>query len=174
MNWTFYYYEVTLFIMHFFLKVILSEVNDFTGFLLINIFMIYKSPPLNLPFSSHLTIFVARGFCLPYLCLFCVWISGYHIQIDWGLPTAPQLFRRFVPIPRRCCGLDLVQPLSHVRLFVTPWTGECQASLSITNSWSFLKLMCIDSVMPSNHLILCHPLLLLPSIFPSIRVFSNE
>ena len=56
----------------------------------------------------------------------------------------------------------------------TPWTAACQASLSITNSWSLLKRMSIESVMPSNHLILCHPLLLLPSIFPSIRVFSNE
>ena len=64
--------------------------------------------------------------------------------------------------------------LSHVRLFATPWTTAHQASLSITNSWSLLKLMSIKSVMPSNHLILCHPLLLLPSIFPSIRVFSNE
>ena len=59
-------------------------------------------------------------------------------------------------------------------LFETPWTAACQASLSINNSWSLLKLMCIESVMPSNHLILCHPLLLPPSIFPSIRVFSNE
>ena len=66
------------------------------------------------------------------------------------------------------------QLLSHVRLFATPWTAACQASLSITNSWSLLKLISIDSVMPSNHLILCHPLLLLPSIFPTIRVFSNE
>ena len=56
----------------------------------------------------------------------------------------------------------------------TAWTAACQASLSITNSWSLLKLMSIESVMPSNHLILCHPLLLLPSVFPSIRVFSNE
>ena len=64
--------------------------------------------------------------------------------------------------------------LSRVRLFATPWTAARQASLSITNSWSLLKLMSIASVMPSNHLILCHPLLLLPSIFPSIRVFSNE
>ena len=68
----------------------------------------------------------------------------------------------------------LVQLLSCVRLFVTPWTATCQASLSITNSWSILKLMSIESVMPSNHLILCRPLLLPPSIFPSIRVFSNE
>ena len=57
---------------------------------------------------------------------------------------------------------------------VTPWTAANQASLSVTNPWSLLKLMSIESVMPSNHLILCHPLLLLPSIFPSIRVFSNE
>ena len=57
---------------------------------------------------------------------------------------------------------------------VTPWTAACQASLSITNSWSLLKLMSIESVMPSNHLILCRPLLLLPSILPCIRVFSNE
>ena len=67
-----------------------------------------------------------------------------------------------------------VQSLSRVSLFATPWTAAHQASLSITNSWSLLKLMSIESVMPSNHLILCHPLLLLPSIFPRIRVFSNE
>ena len=67
-----------------------------------------------------------------------------------------------------------VQSLSHVRLFATPWTAACQASLSITNSWSLLRLMSIKSVMPSTHLILCRPLLLPPSIFPSIRVFSNE
>ena len=64
--------------------------------------------------------------------------------------------------------------LSRVRLFVTPWTAARQSFLSITNSRSLLKLMSIEPVMPSNHLILCHPLLLLPSIFPSIRVFSNE
>ena len=70
--------------------------------------------------------------------------------------------------------LDSVQLLSHVQLFATPWTAAHQASLSITNSWSLPKIMSTESVMPSNHLILCHPLLLLPSIFPSIRVFSNE
>ena len=64
-----------------------------------------------------------------------------------------------------------VQLLSHVQLFATPWTAAWQAFLSITNSWSLLKLMSIQSVMPSNCLILCHPLLLLPLIFPSIRVF---
>ena len=73
-----------------------------------------------------------------------------------------------------CSLLSLVQSLSHVQLFAAPWTVAHQASLSITSSWSLLKLMSIESVMPSNHLILCHPLLLSPSIFPSIRVFSNE
>ena len=71
-------------------------------------------------------------------------------------------------------SVSSVQWLSHVRLFVTPWTAIRQASLSITNSWSLLKLMCIELVMPSNHFILCHPLPVPPSIFPSIRVFSNE
>ena len=71
-------------------------------------------------------------------------------------------------------NLSSVQSLSHVQLFATPWTTACQPSLSITNSWSLLKLMSIESVKPSNHLILCHPLLFLPSIFPSIRVFSSE
>ena len=71
-------------------------------------------------------------------------------------------------------GVSSVQLLSHVWLFATPWTIARQASLSITNSRSLPKLMSIESVMPSNHLILCRPLLLLPSIFPNIRVFSNE
>ena len=67
-----------------------------------------------------------------------------------------------------------VKSLSRVQLFETPWTTARQASLSITNSWNLLKLMSIESVMPSSHLVLCRPLLLLPSIFSSIRVFSNE
>ena len=70
--------------------------------------------------------------------------------------------------------LIIVQLLSHVQLYATPMTAAPQASLPSTVSWSFFKLMSIESVMPSNHLILCHPLLLLPSIFPSIRVLSNE
>ena len=68
----------------------------------------------------------------------------------------------------------VIRSFSHVQLFVTPWTAALQASLSVTISWSLLKLMSIESVIPSNHLILCHPLFFLPSIFPSIRVFSNE
>ena len=69
---------------------------------------------------------------------------------------------------------SLVQSLSHVQLFETPWTTVRVASLSITNSWSLLKFTSIESVLPSNHLLLCCHLLLLPSVFPSIRVFSNE
>ena len=67
-----------------------------------------------------------------------------------------------------------VQSLSHVQFFVSPWTAACQASLSITNSRTLLKLRSIESVMPSDHLMLCHPLLLQPSIFPSIRALSRE
>ena len=79
----------------------------------------------------------------------------------------------------RFCGktlfqFSLVQLFSHVWLFETPWTAACQASLSITKSRSILKFMSIELVIPSNHLILCYPLLLLPSIFSSIRVFSNK
>ena len=74
------------------------------------------------------------------------------------------------PIVRYCCCCSV----SHVWLFATPWTAVCQASLSFSISWSLLKRMSIELVMPFNHLILCHPLLLPPSICPSIRVFSNE
>ena len=70
--------------------------------------------------------------------------------------------------------ISSIQSLGHVQLFVTSWTAACQASLSVTNYWSLLKLMSIKMVMPSNHFILCCPLLRLPSIFPSIRVFSSE
>jgi len=74
----------------------------------------------------------------------------------------------------KSCNFVVVQFPSRVQLFATPWTAACQASLSITISWSVPKFMSIESVVPSNHLILCHRLLLLPSIFPNIRVFSNE
>ena len=74
----------------------------------------------------------------------------------------------------RVGSVQSVQSLSHVWIFVIPWTAACQASLSITNFWSLLKLVFFESVMPSNHLILCRPLFLSPSIFPSIRVFSNQ
>ena len=82
-------------------------------------------------------------------------------------------FKRFISKRKKQLKKYLVQPLSHVQLFATPWTAACQSSLSITNSRSSPKPMSIESVIPSNHLILCYPLLL-PSNFPSIRVFSNE
>ena len=103
---------------------------------------------------------------------FCSWPSTISFTYQ------PERFFKIWESPTWCrCYLyylSSVQSLSHVWLFVTPRTAARQASLSITNSWSLLKLMSIESVMPSNHLILCCPLLLRPSIFPSIRVFSNE
>ena len=91
-------------------------------------------------------------------------ISILLFYFSYRLPTCSYLWQR----------LSSVQSLSRVRLFVTPWAAAHQVSLSITNSQSSLRLTSIESVMPSDHLILCCPLLLLPSIFPNIRVFSNE
>ena len=92
------------------------------------------------------------------------------------LTKAEDIKKRWQEYPEELYKRDLrsVQLLSHVRLFATPWTAVLQASLSISNSQSLLKLMSIELMMLSKHLILCRPLLLLPSIFPSIRVFSNE
>ena len=87
--------------------------------------------------------------------------------------THPQLLEINALLPFFLTPPYSVQLLSHVPLFATPWTAARQASLSITNSWNLLKLMSTELVMSSNHLILCHPLLLPPSIFPIIRVFSN-
>ena len=89
-----------------------------------------------------------------------------HIQLFPGFKTYHVYFILLV--------LVIVQLLSHVQFFETPWTAAHQASLSFIISWSLLKLISFESMMPSNHLIPCHPLLLPPSIFPSIRVFSNE
>ena len=83
-------------------------------------------------------------------------------------------FCHFSLLRRRIWCFSSVQSLSHVRPFATSWTAAWQASLSINNSWSLLKLMSIELLMPSNHLILCRPLLLLPSFLPSFRVFSSE
>ena len=95
---------------------------------------------------------------------------------DCTMAVAPCLLLHLKRASRHVSSVQYssVQSLSHVLLFATPWTAACQASLSITNSRRLLKLMSIELVMPSNHLILCRPLLLLPSIFPSIRVFSKE
>ena len=124
---------------------------------------------------------LSRGFSrqecwsgLPYLLQEIFPMQGLNPSLlcllHWQLESLP-----LVPLgkPSLAHQFSSVQLLSHARLFETPWTTACQASLSITNSWSLLILMSITSVMPSNHLIFCHPLLL-PSILPSIRVFSNE
>ena len=95
-------------------------------------------------------------------------------RVGHNLATKPPLTTSAKSLYSSLVQFSSVQSLSHVRLFATPWTSACQASLSITNCQSPPKPMSTESVMPSNHLIPCHPLLLLPSIFPSIRVFSNE
>ena len=114
-----------------------------------------------------LFLFVIFFFNELLLFLICVWQRT--IALDWGWCLRGEVQRR-----SRLETPSSVQSLHHVWLFVTPWTAAHQTSLSITNSWSLLKLMSIESVMPSNHLLLCWPLLLLPPIFPSIRVFSSE
>ena len=101
------------------------------------------------------------------------WSPGSHGELQWMSSGYGEGLGGISPW-EGFSGFSSVQLLSRVRLFAIPWTEARQASLSITNSRSSLKLMSIESVMPSSHLILCHPLLLLPSIPPSIRVFSNE
>ena len=122
---------------------------------------------------SQIYIYVCGCGCVSthlYLTVFCSYFNILSMKCQAltksSSGSVPCIFFNF-------CFYMIVQ-LSHVRLFVTPWSAARQASLSITNSWSPLKLMSIKSVMPFNHLILCCPLLLLPSIFPSIKVFSNE
>ena len=115
--------------------------------------------------------------CIPLLkhtCHHDLLSSSSFLSLSFHVPLF--LLSIFFPTTSWAHSIQFssVQSLSRVRLFATPWTTARQASLSITNSRSSSKLMSIESVMPSNHLILCPPLLLLPSIFPSIRVFSNE
>ena len=101
----------------------------------------------------HMLTYCSLNTSHPLLSLLAISISQFSMSVSW---------------------LSSVQSLSRVWVFATPWITACQASLSITNSWSLLKLMSIELVMPSSHLIFCRPLLLLPPIPPSIRVFSNE
>ena len=112
-----------------------------------------------------------------YLILLCLSVLFWKMEILINIvyPVELQGMGEILPLLYGLFSTQgvAVQSVSHVLLFVTPWTAARQASLSINNSQSFLKLMSIESVMPSNHLILCRPLLLLPSIFPSIRVFSS-
>ena len=94
-------------------------------------------------------------------------------QVNWWISVVPLIWLQVIFL-KSFSDPFVVQLLNHVAHFATPWTATCEASLSFTISQSLLKLVSTESVMWSNHLILCHPLLLLPSIFPSIRVFSNE
>ena len=98
------------------------------------------------------------------------WPSKEHYKGFFCYLTKDKIGERSFPVRI----ISSIHSLSCVQLFLAPWTAACQASLSITNSWSLLKLMSTESVMPFNHPILCHPLLFPPSVFPSIRVFSNE
>ena len=104
--------------------------------------------------------------------LFHAFASASFLRTGWGRWEVALVSWKVEHLCRRV--FSSVQSHSRVRLFVIPWTAALQASLSITNSWSLIKLMFFKSVMPFSHLILCRPLLLPPSIFPSIRVFSNE
>ena len=110
------------------------------------------------------------------LCLLIFYFQIFCSEVLLIIITEKMKFskRKRVFVRATFIQFSSVQLLSHVRLFATPWITACQASLSITNSQSSLELMSIESVMPSSHLILCHPLLLLPPVLPSIRVFFNE
>ena len=105
----------------------------------------------------------------PFFLAFLSYLGHYR-----ALSRVPCAIQRVLTSYLFYTQLWVVQSLSHVRLFATPWTAEHPAFLPFTISWSLLKLQSIEWVLPSNHLVLCYPLLLLPSIFPSIRVFSNE
>ena len=109
----------------------------------------------------EITVSLNLEFIIPMHINYYYYINKYQVACYW-LHIIIELY------------IVVIQSLSPVQFLVTPWTAAHQASLSFTISLSFLKLMSIESVMPSNHLIFCHPLLLPPSVFPSIRVFSNE
>ena len=123
---------------------------------------------LSPPAGSVLTATSSAPGCLQYTSDCISWGCLTPLEAGFDQDRSSLMLLAFF------CTFSSVQLVSCVRLFATPWTTSCQASLSINNSWSLLKLMSIESVMTSNHLILYHPLLLQLSIFPSIRVFSNE
>ena len=147
-------------------------------------------PPPSPPCPSGLSQSTDSGYpasCIEFTLIIVLHMVMYMFQCYSLKSSHPHL----LPLSPKVCSLHLcllcrpacgivvtiflvVQLLSHIRLFVMPWTVACQTFLSFAMSWSLLKLMSIESVMPSNHLVHCHPLLLLPSVFPSIRVFSNE
>ena len=149
---------------------------------------ILNPPPTSLPSGlSQSTDSGCPASCIEFALIIILHMVMYMFQCYSLKSSHPHL----LPLSPKVCSLHLcllcrpacrivvtiffvVQLFSHVRLFVMPWTAACQNVLSFTMSWSLLKLMSIESVMPSNHFVHCHPLLLLPSVFPSIRVFSNQ
>ena len=139
----------------------------------------------NMPLAStdaSCSLYLFALFCLFSFFTFHIWVNHtLFIELTFHLPLRyihtvvnGKIWFSFVVVMAEQQNISSGQSLSRVWHFVTPWTAALQASLSIINSWSLLKLMSIELVMPSNHLILCCPLLLLPSIFPSIRSFPRS
>ena len=125
---------------------------------------------LNFPPKAKPTVFL-HPFCYYFLNYMFV---KHIITLSYSHKHSLSYLVTILGLKKVLQETQSVQLLSHVWFFATPWTAACQASLSIINSQSLLKLMSVESVMPSNHLILCHPFLLLPSVFASIRVFSHK
>ena len=125
---------------------------------------------MHMGFKKWLEIFLLNGSFSDINSIIFLW----PVMAQWYLSSDSYIITRVKYVYQFSKSISSVQSLSRVQLFATPWTPAHQASLSITNSRSLHKLLSIELVMPSNHLILCAPFLLLPSIFPSIKVFSNE
>jgi len=151
----------------------LEKIEGYVPVLPLNLSVIMD---VSLNFSGlSFPIYKVRWLDLPEMLHFW-WTSVRSCWQLWVFSRQVHFYTLYMELFTVCSKrpVSSVQLLNRVWLFVTPWIAAHQSSFSSTNSWSLLKLMSIKSVMPSNHLILCHPLLLLPSIFPSIRVFFNE
>ena len=174
---------------HFLISRILAILTGVCWYLIVVLICISLMSDVEHLFTYHVLSVCLKNVCSEPLSIFnqiffCYWVI-YIFNIFWTL-TSFQTYdlKHFLPFSRLpfpfvdgflCCRLSFtVQSLSHVWLFGTPWTAVHQVSLSITISQSWLKLISIESVMPSNHFVLCRPLFLLSSIFPRVRVFSNK
>ena len=179
---SFAFISALIFMISFLLLTLACLISSFSSCLCVQLGYLFDFPPVSwgrlillwtLPLALLLLIPIGFGLlCFhfhSFLCVFWFLLSFVGYSEVCCLASICLYFISFFPVQ-----FSSVQSLSHVRLFVTPWIAAYQASLSITNFQSLLRLTSIESVMPSSHLILCHPLLLLPPIPPSIRVFSNE
>ena len=124
--------------------------------------------------SSHMVIIIIYFVICSVVSMLSFSLLFYLLNLFWHLVLLYFCSISYIHMKIYALLFSSAQSISHVWLFATPWTLARQASLSFTNSWSLLKLMFIELVMPSKHLILCHPLPLLPSVFPSMRVFSTD